>query len=144
MFAFLLVLHVIICIALTVVILLQSSKGGGLSGVFGGGGASSGTLFSGRGVASFLHKVTIGLASAFVILCLLLGSQIFKGQREAYDDSLTRKARSQRKVSSSSSVIPAVPGAFDEKAVGDQAAPAKPESPKAVESQKLPEKESDK
>ncbi|MBN1351326.1 preprotein translocase subunit SecG [candidate division KSB1 bacterium] len=125
MFSFLLVIHVIISIALAIVILMQSSKGGGLAGVFGGGGGgASGALFTGRGVASFLHKLTIGLATSFLILCLLLGSQIFKDQREAYDASLTRKARSQRNAASSSATVPVLPGALEDQEDAQTAAPA--------------------
>jgi len=141
MFGFLLVIHVLICIALTIVILMQSSKGGGLSGVFGGGGGSAGAFFGGRTVASFLHKVTIGLASGFLLLCLLLGSQIFKDQRAAYDESLTQKARSERKVSSSSAQIPTVPGAFDEQSIEGKEAPAEGEASEVEKPNQDSEKE---
>ena len=134
MFAFLLAIHVIVSVALAIVILLQSSKGGGMAGVFGGGGgASSGTLFSGRGVASFLHKITIALASAYLILCLILGSKIFKDQRQAVEQSLTQKARSQRTATSSSSVIPAVPGAFEAETVAGEEPAKSDEAPKPDE-----------
>lgn len=85
-----------------------------------------GAYFGGRSVASFLHKVTIGLASAFLVISLILGSQIFKSQREAYDESLTQRARTQRKVSSSSAQIPTVPGAFENE--GKQATESAEES----------------
>jgi preprotein translocase subunit SecG len=74
MYTFLILVHVVICIVLTIVILLQSSKGGGLAGVFGGGGGSGmGAIFGGRGAASFLSKLTTVLAILFMGLSLLLG-----------------------------------------------------------------------
>ncbi len=68
---FLIILHFIVTILLMIVILLQSSKGGGLAGVFGGGGAM-GTVFGGRGAASFLSKVTTVLAAIFLGLALMI------------------------------------------------------------------------
>jgi preprotein translocase subunit SecG len=64
-----LVIHTISCILLLMVILLQPSKSGGLSGMFGGGGTS---FFGGKGAAPFLTKVTIVLASVFIITSVIL------------------------------------------------------------------------
>ncbi len=72
MYTFLIVVHVIVAITLIVVILMQSSKGGGLSGAFGGAGGGSQSLFGGRGAASFLQKVTVGLAVMFMLLALVI------------------------------------------------------------------------
>jgi len=71
MYTFGLVIYIIICIALTIVILLQSSKGGGLAGAFGGGGGM-GAAFGGRGTATFLSRVTTGLAIAFLTIALFV------------------------------------------------------------------------
>jgi preprotein translocase subunit SecG len=62
-------LHVVISILLVVVVLLQSSKGGGLAGAF--GGDSMGAAFGGRGVATFLSKLTTILAILFVFSCFV-------------------------------------------------------------------------
>ncbi len=70
MFAVLLVIHVLICIALIVVVLMQSAKGEGLAGAFGGGGGLSGAVFGGRGAASFLSKATTVLAIFFMVSCM--------------------------------------------------------------------------
>ena len=80
MYTFLLLLFLFVCVALTLVILLQSSKGGGLAGAFGGGG-DMGAVFGGRGAASFLSKMTAGLAAAFLSLSLLL-SLLNKGSAD--------------------------------------------------------------
>lgn len=49
---------------------MQASKGGGLSGTFGGTGT---TLFGGRGAATFLSKMTTGLAVAFMLISIVIG-----------------------------------------------------------------------
>ena len=71
MYTFLIILHVVVSILLIVVILMQSSKGGGLSGTF--GGAASTAVFGGRGAGSFLSKVTVSLAFAFMVLAMVIG-----------------------------------------------------------------------
>ena len=70
MFAFFVIVHILICVALTLVVLLQAGKGGGLAGAFGGSAAT--TLFGGRGAATFLAKATSGLAIAFMAMSILL------------------------------------------------------------------------
>ena len=67
---FFIFLHVIISTFLVIVILMQASRGGGLSGTF--GGATSTAIFGGRGAGSFLSKVTVGLAIAFMALAILI------------------------------------------------------------------------
>src|SRR5215510_47893 len=64
----LLIIHVMIAIALIGVVLLQRSEGGAL----GIGGGGMGGVVTGRGVASFLARVTAGLAAAFFATSLLL------------------------------------------------------------------------
>lgn len=71
MYGILLGLHVIICIALVLSVLLQSAKGEGLAGAF-GGTSLTGTVFGGRGAASFLSKATTVLAVAFMSSCIIL------------------------------------------------------------------------
>ncbi len=71
MYTFGLIIYILVCIALTIVILLQSSKGGGLAGAFGGGGGM-GAVFGGRGTATFLSRVTTGLAIAFLTIALFV------------------------------------------------------------------------
>ncbi len=66
----LLIVHVFITVALIGAILLQRSEGGGLG--LGGGGASS-NVFTARGAANFLTRVTAILAGLFFINCLIMG-----------------------------------------------------------------------
>jgi len=102
---FLIIVHFIITVMLMVVILLQSSKGGGLAGVFGGGGAM-GTVFGGRGAASFLSKVTTILATIFLAMSLLI-SYIDKGK--AVDQNIVQEELRNRRLSSPAAVLPTVP-----------------------------------
>jgi len=67
---FLIFIFVMVCILLTVAILLQSSKSEGLGGIV--GGLSSSNPIFGRGTASFMQRLTTGLAIAYMLLALLL------------------------------------------------------------------------
>ena len=69
MIGLLIFLFVLVCFLLTVVILVQPSTGEGLGGIISTG--PSNPLF-GRGSASFLQKLTVGLAVAYMLLALLL------------------------------------------------------------------------
>jgi len=63
MYAVLLTIEVIVCVAMIGVILLQRSEGGGL-GLGTGGGV--GGLMSGRGAANVLTRTTVILATIFI------------------------------------------------------------------------------
>ncbi len=71
MYALLLTLFILVSALQILVILMQASKGGGLAGSFGTGGM--GAVFGSRGTATFLSKLTAGLAAAFMVLALALG-----------------------------------------------------------------------
>ena len=71
MYTIMLLVHIFICIALVMAVLLQSSKGEGLAGAF-GGSSLTGTVFGGRGAATFLSKATTVLAITFMSSCILL------------------------------------------------------------------------
>ncbi len=73
MSAFLIALHVMICILLTVAILMQSSKGGGLAATFGGQSGNIGAVFGGRGAGDFLSKATIVMAIVFMMGSIVQG-----------------------------------------------------------------------
>ena len=66
----LLIVQILICIALVSIVLLQQGRGADAGASFGGG--SSGSLFGARGPASFLSKVTAGLAALFFANSLAL------------------------------------------------------------------------
>jgi preprotein translocase subunit SecG len=68
--AFILVIHVVVCVALILIILLQTGKGADIGAAFGGG--SSQTIFGSTGATPFLSKVTIGAAVVFMITSIIL------------------------------------------------------------------------
>ena len=69
MFTAVIVLHIIVCIALTIVVLLQQGKGADVGAVFGG---SSQTVFGAGGASSPLFKLTWTFALLFAFTSLFL------------------------------------------------------------------------
>jgi preprotein translocase subunit SecG len=69
MFAFIGIIHIIVCIGLIFIILLQRSRGAEMGAAFGG---ASQTLFGPGGSLSFLNKVTTILAVIFFITSISL------------------------------------------------------------------------
>lgn len=65
---FLLVVQLIVALAMIGIILVQKSEASGL----GMGGGSSGGMFTARGAANFLTRLTAILAAIFMGLCLLM------------------------------------------------------------------------
>ena len=65
----LIIIHIILCFILVVVILMQKGKGADIGAVFGG---TSQTLFGSTGAGSFLQKVTVVVATAFILTSLAL------------------------------------------------------------------------
>ncbi len=121
---FLIIIHFIVTILLMIVILLQSSKGGGLAGVFGGGG-SMGTVFGGRGAASFLSKVTTVLAAIFLGLALLI-SYIDKGK--SVDNELANEIRKRSELESQSAPAAIAPLVQPEGQTSPTGKPNQPDS----------------
>lgn len=60
--------HVLAAVAIIALVLLQQGKGADAGAAFGAGGA--GTVFGVRGAASFLTRVTAGLAVVFFLTSL--------------------------------------------------------------------------
>ncbi len=69
MTAIFVIIHVVVCIALIMIVLLQTGKGADMGAAFGGG--SSQTLFGNTG-ATFLGKLTTGVAIVFMLSSLSL------------------------------------------------------------------------
>jgi len=107
MSAFLIVIHILLCLFLIISILLQSSKGGGLAGMFGGGGGSMSNVFGGRGAASFLAKVTVWLGIGFA-LTSFSNALLSKGSMTRHK-SLVQQVMEKEKASSPASMLPTVP-----------------------------------
>jgi preprotein translocase subunit SecG len=86
-FSFLLVVHFLVALALVTVILMQRSEGGGLTG----GGSPAG-LMSARGAADFLTRSTAILATAFVVLSIVLAVLAATRHATTIDTSVNRVA----------------------------------------------------
>ncbi len=69
MHIFVVILHVIVCVAIILIVLLQAGKGANMGAVFGG---SSQTVFGSSGAGTFLGKVTTALATVFMLTSLFL------------------------------------------------------------------------
>ena len=78
MFTFITILIIIVCGLLTLAVLVQNSKGGGLAAGF----ASSAQVMGVRKTSDFLEKLTWGLASALLILCLVSNFAIPSGKKQ--------------------------------------------------------------
>jgi preprotein translocase subunit SecG len=109
---FVLIIHLLVCIALILIILLQTGKGADIGAVFGGG--SSQTVFGSTGATTFLSKVTIVAAVLFMCTSIVLTYFSDKGA-----------AITERSVVTESSV----PGA---PAAPQPAAPSGAQSPEAA------------
>ena len=67
---FLVIIHVVVCIALIMIVLLQTGKGADMGAAFGMG--SSQTLFGSTGAGGFLTKATTVAAIVFMLTSLTL------------------------------------------------------------------------
>ena len=90
MFVFLLILQALVAAALVTVILMQRSEGGGL----GMGGSPTG-LMSARGASDFLTRATSVLATAFIVLCVVLAAMAATRHSAEIDTSLARTPAAQ-------------------------------------------------
>src|SRR5689334_6866032 len=92
MFAFLLIVHVVIATSLIGVILMQRSEGGGL----GVGGCLSGFMTA-RGAADFLTRATSILGGLFIILSILMAAiAAISRKPPTIDASLANTVQSSR------------------------------------------------
>lgn len=115
MYTFLIAIFILVSILLTFVILIQSSKGGGLAGTF-GGTDPMGNVFGGRGAGDFLTRLTAILATVFMVLALILGLMT----RGGLDESSLVEQERERRMSSTSRILPQVPEAEQELPVSEQ------------------------
>ena len=70
---FLLILQIIIAVLMVILVLIQKSDGDSLSGLGSGSGGLNSAI-SGRSTMSILSKITMSLATLFMINCLVLAS----------------------------------------------------------------------
>jgi len=110
-YAFFIVIHVIISVAMVMIILMQASKGKGLAGAFGGAGGMASQMLGARGTATFLSKATVYLAVIFMLNCILLS--FFSGGANA-PRSAVQEALQNVPDQSPAGNLPLVPGTMDE------------------------------
>jgi len=89
MYSLLVAFLVFVCVSLVIVVLMQSSKGGGLAGVFGGGQA--GAVFGVRRTADFLTKITVVLATTFMVLSIVINLFFLPGTGTAGAESILQR-----------------------------------------------------
>ena len=70
---FLLVFQIILAVLMVILVLIQKSDGDSLSGLGSGSGGLNSAI-SGRSTMSILSKITMTLATLFMINCLVLAS----------------------------------------------------------------------
>jgi preprotein translocase subunit SecG len=92
MFAFLLVVQILVSISIITLVMLQHGKGADMGAAFGSG--SSGTVFGSRGSGSFFSRATGILGAVFFINCLLIASPLVRTGDDGAD-SLARQIEQQ-------------------------------------------------
>jgi len=126
MYAFLLALHMVVCLCLVAVILVQSGKGGGLAG--GAFGGATQTVFGGRGATDFITRATVVLGVLFFVTSLSLALMTTRGpgtQRSVVQEA-QKRAASSAPPTLPSATPPAGSGATPTAPAPAPAAPATP------------------
>jgi preprotein translocase subunit SecG len=117
----LIIIHVLVCVFLTLVVLLQQGNKQGMGAAFGGG---SSTVFGGRGANTFLQKLTAGAAALFMVTSLTLSymssrtASAFDAEPEAGASEQVKPAPedSAKKDEASKTPAPVAPNPATEKA----------------------------
>ena len=109
-----LVIHLLIALGLIGVVLLQRSEGGALG--IGGGGGGGGSMFSSRGAANLLTRMTAGLALCFFVTSIVL-TILARGTSEptsVFDSEQPQQSGTKSGDSGTGgSVLPKLPGSTD-------------------------------
>ena len=130
LFWVLIVLHVFLCVFLSLLVLVQNDKMGGLAGI---GGMTSQSAFSTAGAATFIQKLTRVVAVIFFIVVFALGLITAK-QDQTVEESAMQKATRESAAEQAVPEVPALPATFNAPAEVAPAAPAaevKAEAPAA-------------
>ena len=91
MYILVVIIHVVVCLFLTVVVLLQSGKAADLAGAFGGMGSQ--TVFGPRGSATVLSKATTISAILFMFTSMTLSIMATRGGAGTTPDLLRKAAQ---------------------------------------------------
>ena len=131
-YAFLIIIHVIISILMVLVILMQASKGKGLAGAFGGAGGMASQVLGSRGTATFLSKTTVYLSVFFMVNCILLS---FLSGGATTPRSAVQDAMQNVGTETPAGNLPLVPGSMEGMDFsGDQTAAPETGTPAAADS----------
>ena len=118
LFWILIVVHVFLCLFLSLLVLVQNDKMGGLAGL---GGMTSQSAFSTAGAATFIQKLTRVVALIFFFVVFALGLITAK-KNVTVEESAMQKAT--RENAEQQAPVPALPGDFAAPAAEAPAAPA--------------------
>ena len=124
LFSVLIVIHVFLCLFLSLLVLVQNDKMGGLAGL---GGMTSQSAFSTAGAATFIQKLTRVVAVIFFIVVFALGLITAK-KNVTVEESAMQKA-TRENAAQQQAPVPALPGDFAAPAVDAPAAPAADAAP---------------
>jgi preprotein translocase subunit SecG len=105
MSVFLILIHVIICIALIMIVLLQTGKGADMGAVFGGGGSQ--TLFGSGGASTFLSKATTVAAIVFMLTSFALA--VLSGHHKGNSIVLDKRPAAERPAETTPPPVPGTP-----------------------------------
>lgn len=141
------VFHLFLAAGLIGLILIQHGKGADMGAAFGSG--ASGTVFGAKGSASFLTRLTAGLATLFFVTSMVMA--YFATQRDEGSDlfkDLQAPAAAEQQAPVPQSDIPPVPGGvpageneLPPVAVSDEAAQAGEAAPAPIEGEAVPQAE---
>ena len=113
------VVHVFLCLFLSLLVLVQNDKMGGLAGL---GGMTSQSAFSTAGAATFIQKLTRVVAVIFFIVVFALGLITAKKNVTVEESDMQKATRENAE--QQAPVVPALPGDFAAPATEAPAAPA--------------------
>jgi preprotein translocase subunit SecG len=121
MFAFLLVVQIVVSISIITLVMLQHGKGADMGAAFGSG--SSGTVFGSRGSGSFFSRATAILGAVFFINCLLIASPLVRTSEDG-TDSLAEQIEQQEAARQETAAEEQVVEALEQLEAQDQDLPA--------------------
>jgi len=130
------VFHLFLAAGLIGLILIQHGKGADMGAAFGSG--ASGTVFGAKGSASFLTRLTAGLATLFFVTSMVMA--YFATQRDEGTDlfkDLQAPATEEQQAQSPQSDIPPIPGGAPAP-LGESELPPVPVSGEAAETGAVP------
>lgn len=105
MSVFLIILHVVVCIALIMIVLLQTGKGADMGAAFGGG--ASQTLFGSTGASTFLGKATT--VAAVIFMLTSLGLAYISSHRSGKSIMTDTKAPIEQQAAPAAPATPNIP-----------------------------------